>query len=212
MIASAVFFFRNRQLRQEKEEHKKIYRILAESDERAKKLLEKEDIKELEITFIKHPESEKFNNKEFSWNCVANNTIKIPIIDEFIVPSDRDKRLFYLAHEINHLKKTHSFLQVRACKHMVRSCLEIELKADIGAQKDLEEIDVKLNDKYFWSKVLKNLQKQCKNCLQLIEKGECPYFVIKRIEKWLGVIDQISGINSEKIIFQQRKITLLLRE
>ncbi len=189
----------------QRKEHQRILKRLVKSDERIKRLLELEDIKNLNIRFMKHPKSKKYDDKGIiRWNCTSEKVVRVSIIGKSIVPSDKDRRLHFLAHEINHIKGNIGFSKRKICGYEMRACLEKELEVNIGAQKDFKEIGVRLNED-FWLRRFKNFRRQCKKCLQLLEDGKCPNIVIIRTEKYLNIISQFSGIDLRKVIFKGRK-------
>ena len=189
IIIGAKYIINYRQAKKEEKEHQLILRLLIKSDKRIKKLIENEHVEKRGIRFIKHPESKDYSDREFQWKARSDNSVKIPIRNNSIIPSDKDKQLFYLAHEIGHVanKGNGYFWKKRLCNHTIGSCLIEEMEADIFASESLEKINVKLN-KYFWLENFKNVLTQCEKCSQLIDKGECPNDEIAKIKKDISML------------------------
>lgn len=165
-----------------------------------------ETIERLKIKFKKHPESKKFSDKRFQWHSYFWGTfsiIEIPICKNSIIPSNQEEQFANLMHEIGHRKERHLRLRL-PCAHWFDSCLQYELEADLNVIESLKKIRKKFN-KDFWLENVNQLRKQCKNCLKVINENRCPPDIIKKIEKYLDIIDQALKLKSRKIIFPERE-------
>lgn len=203
IIAVAKYAVNYRQNKKEKEEHQFILNLL-KSNKDIEKLMELEEIKRLGVKFKKHPKSKNDNTKSGDWEVKTDNTITIPVYGNLINSPDKDMRLFYLAHELGHLSNKRGFKHYRPCNHEFKSCLLVEMETDLYAAGLLKKIGVELNG-YLWSRNFGVVRNQCKNCLEIIGKGGCPADMITKINEYLNIIDQVSKLESRRIIFGEEK-------
>lgn len=186
IIALAKYAINYRQNKKEEKEHRLILKLLIDSDERIKKLIENENIEEKGIRFRKHPESDKFCDTSartiWMWGSYSNRNISVSLDkDNQIIPYDNDVRLITLAHEFGHIE-VGNFGKSRGCGDEVEHCLSSETQADTLAVKRLEKINVKFN-KVFWRARLIHKLWQCEECLKKINKKECPQQERKKIRE-----------------------------
>lgn len=192
-----------------KEEYEFILKSL-KSNRYIKKLFKLEEVKRLELKFRKHPDSEKYTNHNFEWQSFHMGIIDVALQKKSIFPLDQDERLYWLLHEIGHIINKH-FVQKNACGHKFRHCLQDELEADVYAIKTLKKLGKKF-EKNFLTQRLRETKIQCETCLRIINKKECLKDEVERIEKYLNAIDQMSKLESRKIIFSKgKKVILVLK-
>lgn len=208
IIIGAKYIINCRQVQKKEKEHQLILKLLIESDGRIKKLIKNENIEAKGIKFKKHSESEKFCDTPqriiWRWDTTVNRKVWIPLDkDNSIIPYNKDIRLFNLAHEFSHIE-IGFFSKSYKCGFSVDDCLCLELQAHAGAIERLEKINAQF-DRLFWQKKLASKRWQCEDCLKIIKKRKCPEDKVSKIKNYLNAINQISGLESEKIIFKGKR-------
>lgn len=203
-ILVAKYVINHRDEKKKEREHRMILDLLIGSDKRVKKLLEIEEVKQLKIKFRKHLQSKEFcdtpRRRYWRWSATVNQIILVPLDkDDNILPHNKDRQLFTLAHEIGHIITKTVFLS--RCSQPRYNCLANELKAHLMAQIILEKVDVRFN-KSFWKLRLINKWSQCQECLKTINKGKCPKKEQEKIKKCLKIIAQnIKSRESNPLLF-----------
>lgn len=203
IIAVAKYAINYRQNKKEEKEHQLILKLLIDSDEGIKKLIENENVEEKGIRFRKHPESKKFcdtNTKTiWTWSARSNRNISIPLDkDNLIIPYNNDVRLLTLAHEFGHIEAG-NFDEGRGCGHKVNDCLSLEIQVTALAVRRLEKINIRFN-KSFWRNRFLHKWQQCKECLKKINQEKCPKEEQEKIKECLNLI-------ARSIDFQKYKLS-----
>lgn len=205
IISSAISYFVIKRLRKEEREHRIILGLLKLNKD-IKNLMKIEAAEKLKIRFINHPKSKEYNDKTFQWRVRADGVIMVPLYKKSIIPTDKNKQFHYYAHEIGHFKNKDSghFKKEKLCGRVIDNCLLIELQAEINVIEGLKKIGKKF-EKPYWSRNFGYIRDQCKNCLELINKGKCLPGAIAKINKYLNRMDRVSGLESRRIIFPKKK-------
>lgn len=155
-----------------------------------KKLPEfEETIEKLGIRFQKHPESRKFSDAEgYKWTCYSDGRMEIPIRNKSLIPSEAREQFANYTHEEGHIKRGH-YRKEHPRHHEFGDCLLEELEAETNSIESFKKIGEECGED-FWLNRLSDIRDQCKNCLKIIEAGECPQGERKKIKKSLCEIAQ----------------------
>lgn len=116
-----------------------------------------------------------------------------------IIPQDKDRQIFNLAHELAHLIEG-NFKINNSCGYRLVSCLFKELGAHLLAAQLLKEINVEIGNQIFknrkqgfWSKRLElTVDVQCEKCHQIVKEKKCPE--LQKILEYLFAIASDAGI------------------